>query len=300
MKNSSKILICALATILFLSCDKDDSNSSSAKLIFKFKFDKTQERLDNFGNPSTIPPNHRAQSPDFNEMAAHYIELTTNPYTPLGQGTIIYNSPKMSNGAFIFNELAKSGEGEVFFEIPLNDIAAGNYTWIRVSLAYQNYDIQFRINPSNEIPITEPMDLTATVASFIGTKTYIENFLIKTEEISVYGDKNQGYWALETSFLGNTNTTEGQAPEGSTTVPNPLHGSSPLPPNSCVVTGPFSQPLVITGNETKDIVVTVSVSVNNSFEWEEMDNNDYYEPLDGDMPVDMGVRGIIPYVQYMQ
>lgn len=298
MKNILKLSICIFAVILFLSCNKDDSDSTSAKLVFKFKFDKTQERLDNFGNPSVIPPNHRAQSPDFNEMAAHYIELTTNAFTPLGQGTIIYNSPKMPNGAFIFDELAKSGEGEVFFEVPLKDIAEGDYTWVRVSLAHQNYDIQFRINPSSQHPIPEPVDLTATIASFIGTKTYIEKFLIKTEEISVNGDKNQGYWAFETSYMGNTNTTEGQAPEGSTTVPNPLHGSSPLPPNSCVVTGPFSEPLVITGNETDDIVVTISVSVNNSFEWEEMNNNDYYEPLDGDIPVDMGVRGIIPYVQY--
>lgn len=299
MKTTFRFLIGLLVSVSFLSCNKDDGGESSgAKLIFKFVFDKNQERLDNFGNPSIIPDGHQSQSPDFNIMAAHYIELTPNAFTPLGQGTVIYNSPKTSSNAFIFDELAQAGNNEVFFEIPLKDVPAGEYTWLRVSLAYQNFDLQFRINPSDEIPIPEPMDLTGTLAGFIGTKTYIESFRIKTQEIPVNGDKLQGYWAFETNILGNTYLTEGQAPEGATTVPNPLHGTSPIPPNSCVVTGPFDQPLQITGNEDGDIVITISVSVNHSFEWIEANDNFYFEPLDGDVPVDMGARGIIPYVQY--
>src|SRR6218665_158755 len=45
------------------------------RLIFKFKFDSTQVRLDNFGNPSTIPSGNAAQSPHFNLMSQHYVEL---------------------------------------------------------------------------------------------------------------------------------------------------------------------------------------------------------------------------------
>ena len=84
---------------------------------------------------------------------------------------------------------------------------------------------------------------------------------------------------------------------GATTVPNPIFDTSPIPAGSCVVTGAFDQPLVITGNETKDIVITVSLSTNNSFEW--TDNGDgLFQPEVGDAVVDMGVRGMVPFVQY--
>nr|MBP6658316.1 hypothetical protein [Bacteroidia bacterium] len=72
---------------------------------------------------------------------------------------------------------------------------------------------------------------------------------------------------------------------------------SPVPAGSCVVTGAFDQPLVITGNETKDIVINVSLSVNNSFEWIDVAGDNVYEPA-VDAVVDMGVRGVIPYVVY--
>lgn len=117
MKTLSKFLVCFLMAVTLFSCNKDDNaDDTGAKLIFKFVFDKNQERLDNFGNPSTIPAGHRAQSPDFNMMAAHYIELTPNAFTPLGQGAVIYNSPKTSSNAFIFDELAQAGNNEVFLK----------------------------------------------------------------------------------------------------------------------------------------------------------------------------------------
>ncbi len=60
----------------------------------------------------------------------------------------------------------------------------------------------------------------------------------------------------------------GSAPEGSTTVVNPINSSSPIPAGSCVVTGPFpSGKLKIKGTEKKDIVIRVSLSTNKIFEW---------------------------------
>jgi hypothetical protein len=66
-----------------------------------------------------------------------------------------------------------------------------------------------------------------------------------------------------------------------------------------VVTGKFAQPLVITGNETKDIVLTLSFSVNNSFEWVDTNANgqlDIYadQLTPAEKIVDMGLRGLIP------
>ena len=53
-------------------------------------------------------------------------------------------------------------------------------------------------------------------------------------------------------------------------------------------------PLVITGAETNDIVITVSLSINKSFEWHEVTADGYYQPEIGEYVVDMGVRGLIP------
>jgi hypothetical protein len=101
----------------------------------------------------------------------------------------------------------------------------------------------------------------------------------------------QGYWGLETAY----GVFSGDAPV--TTVPNPIASSSPIPAGSCVVTGPFTIPLTITGKETKDIKVTVSLSTNKSFEWKDHNLNGIYEPLDGDSVVNMGIRGLVPTAQ---
>jgi hypothetical protein len=64
-----------------------------------------------------------------------------------------------------------------------------------------------------------------------------------------------------------------------------------------VVTGQFQSPLTITGNETSDIHIQVSLSINNSFEWKDYLSPDgIYEPSAGDSVVDMGIRGLIPFV----
>ena len=118
----------------------------------------------------------------------------------------------------------------------------------------------------------------------------------------------QGYWGFESPFIyaGTTYTTtptQGQAPSGATTVVNPIFASSPIPQGSCLVTGQFqntshaAQNLTITGNETADITVIVSMSVNNSFEWQENSGDNYYCPLNGDVVTDMGLRGLIPIIQ---
>jgi hypothetical protein len=64
------------------------------------------------------------------------------------------------------------------------------------------------------------------------------------------------------------------------------------------VTGPFSGgKLKITGNETEDIVVVVSLSTNKSFEWIDVKPDNKWEPLKGETIVDMGLRGMIPSIE---
>lgn len=288
----------ALVSCLAVSCKKEkpiDPIVVPTRLIFKFKFDSAQARLNNIGQPTTVPAGHAAQSPNFNFMSAHYIELAPDMYTALGSGAKLYKAPETTAGgsnAIDFNQATKAEEGETFFSIPIDSIQPGTYEWLRVSLAYQNYDIRYK---ANAIP-GDHMG-TGTVASFIGFNTYIDNYIIKTQTMSVNGNRAQGYWGFETNVMGFNYTTSGQAPAGATTVPNPLSSTSPIPAGSCVVTGAFDQPLVIHGDETHDIVVTVSLSTNKSFEWID-DGDGIYQPEIGDAVVDMGVRGVIPYVQY--
>ncbi len=135
-------------------------------------------------------------------------------------------------------------------------------------------------------------DYTGTLASFVGYNTYIGSFNIATHAFDVNANKLQGYWAFALNDFDYA--TSGQAPVGATTVPNPLWNTSPIPDGSCVVTGNFFEPLVISANEKKDVVVTLSLSTNQSFEWVDGNGNGKYEPSLGETVVDMGLRGMIP------
>jgi hypothetical protein len=287
------LLVLSLLFITILSC-KDDKDPvtpapETPSLIFRFVFDSTQVRLNAFGQPTTLPANHGGQSPKFNKMSAHYIELAPLPTTLLGQGEIIFHNAETTAGGATAIDFSKSfpvGNNEVFYQVPLKDVQPGTYQWLRVSLAYQNYDIKFRYTFAGT-----NYDLMGTIASFIGYNTYVNSYKVKDSTISLNENKLQGYWAFETQF----NVTQGQAPAGATTVPNPLFNSSPIPQGSCVVTGVFESPLVITGSEKQHKIVTVSLSTNKSFEWEEHSTPGYFEPAAGDVVVDMGIRGMRVY-----
>ncbi|MEO8770279.1 MAG: hypothetical protein ABI402_09350 [Ferruginibacter sp.] len=290
--NALKCLAVPTALMLMLaSCGKNDGATPSttvAKINFVFKFDSTQVRLNSFGVATGIPAGHAAQSPKFNVMSSHYVELAPDQYTPLGSGAILYKAPETSEGgsnAIDFDQSIFAGEGQTFLSVPIKSFTAGSYNWLRVSLAYQNYDIKYMYMGNQ---------LTGTLASFIGFNSYVRNYKIKDSTLTLNSNKLKGYWGFESSYLGYGFTSTGQAPPGATTVPNPLQATSPIPAGSCVVTGQFATPLVITGNETSDITIVVSLSTNKSFEWTDLNGNGIYEPADGDVVVDMGIRGLIP------
>jgi hypothetical protein len=285
--------ITAMALALaFQSCQKNtEPAAGEAKVNFIFKFDSTQVRLNALGQPAAMTAGHQGQSPRFNTMSAHYVEMTPTAFTALGAGAILYKAPEVTTGgstAIDFSNSKFAGNNQVFLSVPVNSFAPGTYTWLRVSLAYQNYNVYM-----NALGQT----IDATIASFIGYKTYLGNFKVKDSTIVVNANKLQGYWAIEGNFLGIGFLSSGQAPPGATTVPNPLFASSPIPAGSCLVTGQFSSPLVVTGNETKDISIIVSLSTNKSFEWIDADGNSTYDPNNGDQVIDMGIRGMIPIKQ---
>jgi hypothetical protein len=153
-----------------------------------------------------------------------------------------------------------------------------------------------------------------TIASFLGFKTYVERYKIKNQYYvpssspgvgGPYANHPQGYWGFETYIPGyGTYSLDGQSSSAATTVVNPNFANSPIPPGSCVVTAVFADVngnpfnLTIPSTPTNDIIVTVSLSTNKSFEWHEVNVDGYYQPDAGEYPVDMGIRGMIPKVQY--
>lgn len=302
MKNLLKLsFFCVLSgLLLFFSnrCTPDPQppTPTGAKLIFKFKLDSTQVRLNNLGQPSTIPSGRAAQSPKFHQVAAHYIELTPNAFTQLGGGEVVYVGKENTlggNKAIDFDSLQKVGNGETFFSIPLSKVKSGSYSWLRVSLAYQNYDIRFKYTYSGI-----PFYFTGRLASFVGFNTYIRSYKINTQSVVVNDDKKQGYWGFEAPAQPPYIPTDVQSGQSAgTTVVNPLASTSPIPAGSCVVTGSFAQPLVINGTETNDIVVTASLSTNKSFEWIDNNPDGWFEPAAGEAVIDMGLRGMIPTYQ---
>ncbi|MES2748489.1 MAG: hypothetical protein V4648_08915 [Bacteroidota bacterium] len=283
-----KILLIATLFIIgmsFCSCEDLDDNASEPMLIIKFKFDPNQARLNNLGQPSTVPAGNAAQTPIFNSISAHYIEFAPTATTQLGQGAIVYHAQETNLGgstAIDFSQSKIVAQDETFLEIPLSQLAAGNYEWLRVSLVYQNYQINVRSSGA---------DYAGTLTSFVGYNTYIGTHSIGNSIFPVNGNVLQGYWAFALNDL--PFSTSGQAPANATTVPNPLAATSPIPAGSCVVTGQFTTPLNITGLETRNVEVTLSLSINNSFEWQEVTADGKYEPATENV-VDMGLRGLIP------
>lgn len=286
MKTLKLILFATVMILTSCSKDKDDTQTTQHNLIIKLKFDPNQARLNNLGQPATIPAGHAAQSPNVNKMSANYIEFAPTATTALGDGDIIFKGDETTAGgatAIDFQNAIFGGNNDTFLTVPLADVATGNYNWVRVSLAYQEGTIDLRVNGN---------DITGTLASFVGYNTYITSFDLNGSTINVNANELQGFWAFEALGF----TTQEQAPEGATTVPNPLFDTSPIPQGSCVVTGQFADGLTITGHETEDVVVTLSFSINNSFEWTEVNADGKYEPEAGEQVVDMGLRGLIPMV----
>jgi hypothetical protein len=277
--------IAVLVFVPFYSCDQEET-VAEPYLVVRFQFDPNQVRLNNLGQPAAVTSGHAAQSPTFNTIGAHYLELAQNANTQLGQGLVVYHAPETNAGgatAIDFNQSKILAEGAVFLKIPLRTLAQGTYEWVRVSLSYQNYGISVRHSGT---------DYAGTLASFVGYNTYITSHAIGNNFFAVDGNRTQGYWAFALNDF--PYSSSGQAPAGATTVPNPLAATSPIPVGSCVVTGKFPAALQITGNETRDIELTLSLSNNNSFEWIEVVSDGKFEPAAGETVVDMGLRGLLP------
>ena len=306
MKNI-KIIFLTLTVIVLFSCSSDDEISPQELLLnITFIMDSNAARLDNLGDPVSVPSGNAAQSPDFGILGLHFIGLNPDKFTPYDNGVTVFSSPTTEEGGIA----AIDFESELFltepdnkFSIPLNNIASGEYEYFRNSIGFQKYNITYNLggasaNPDWPSGLNDDIDIDGTLASFLGYNTYIENYMIVNQTVDVNANKLQGYFGLESNgIIGGqqiSELTEGNAPQ--TTVPNPIDDTSPVPAGSCVVTGKFPEALIIPENPTEDINIQVIISINKSFEWQDGNGNNKYEPLLDEQVVDMGTRGVFPSV----
>jgi len=293
-----KTLIIPATLLVLLSCKKneDPEPENPTQLRFTLEFDETLPRLGNFGEEVGVAPGNAAQHPNMQEVSVHYIEFAKDSLTPLTTGAIVYKGAETNAGganAVDFDKAPRAGEGETFLSVDLASLPPGTYTWLRVSLTYQKYDIAFRYN---DPPYFDNADFTGTLSSFVGFNTYISSHLINDSTVVVNDDKLQGYWAFETygSLGAYTFGSVTQGDGAGVTVVNPISATSPVPAGSCVVTGKLAEPLVITGNETENVTIVLAFSINNSFEWHEVNVDGKFEPVAGETVEDMGLRGLHP------
>src|SRR5690606_21492095 len=155
---------------------------------------------------------------------------------------VVYHAPETTAGGDNAIDFAQEGivpHGGTFLRIPLTDLVPGSYSWHRVSLAYQNYDVDIRYTDTDWG--LGALALTGTIASFIGFNTCIGSFNVDQQQVAVNGNRAQGFWAFEVENPPvPLAPIIGQAPPGASPVVNPLFSSSPIPAGSCVVTGAFA------------------------------------------------------------
>jgi hypothetical protein len=306
MKNI-KILFLTLTGIILFSCSTDDEiNPQEPKLNITFIMDSNAARLDNLGDPVAVPSGNAAQNPDFEILGLHFIGLYPDKFTPYDNGVTIFSSPTTEEGGIAAidfeNELFLT-EADNQFSIPLSNVASGEYEYFRSSIGFQKYNITYNLRGASASPdwpsgLSDDIDINATLASFLGYNTYIKNYTLTNQTVDVNANKLQGYFGLESNgeVAGQqvNEFSEGNAPQ--TTVPNPIDETSPVPAGSCVVTGKFPVTLMIPENPTEDINIQVIISINKSFEWQDGNGNNKYEPLLDEQVVDMGTRGVFPSI----
>ena len=256
-------------------------------LVLRVSVDPDAPRLNNFGQPAPMAEGHAGQDPRFHRIGIHHAELVPNALTPIGAGAIALESPHTTEGGEIavdFDEQPVIAPGDDIVATALADLPPGTYEYLRIAISYQEYDVDLQVDVAGQ-----PFEVTGRVASFLERNTYIRDYQLDDQTVTVNDNRSQGYWAFKTPY---TDVIEGQAPAGATTVPNPIDSTSPIDVGSCIVTAAFDEPLTITGSEDEDLVVGVTLSIDRSFEWIDGNGDGAWQPLEGEAIVDMGVRGM--------
>jgi hypothetical protein len=267
MKNH---IVTLLSLILLFSCTENETiqepDGTDANLIFKIKFDSSQERLDSFGQVATVQDGYAAQSPNISLTSIHYIELVPNENTPFGEGEIIYEGEVTDAGgetAIDFDNAILVGNNEIFTTIPIETINTNNYPYIRIIASYQKGTFDF-LQPDGTI-------VEGEYNLFLGNKTFYSELQHEDcMDINSFNvNRDHGYFVFGVPSSPSDPGICGVLPiQGDITEVNPINGSASVPENHGIITGIFENGLTISGIEADDIVITLSLSTKNSVGFE--------------------------------
>ncbi len=268
--NLSKVAIICLTLFLMTGCRKQNS----ARVYFKIKFDPLQERLNSSGIVAGIGSGNAAQTPLMNTAGIEALEILRNAQAQPKDITTLFSVSTTTSGgnpATDYSKLIMVKDGDTFLSVPISNISPGKYEWLRIAIPFQNFDIRF--NMLNVPFIGDLPDERATLASFISSENYITKYKIWEKEDVVNGNKKRGYWSLETRLnpaYNSLNTIfRGYITDNTITFVNPIVKAATSTNASSFITGKLDTPLSITGSETEDITIVLTLSINNMFEWEE-------------------------------
>ena len=248
--------------------------------------------LGNIGEPEPVPDGHAGQVPNFGKQSIHYIELVETKWVGISEGEVIYNGAQTTKGgdsAIDHSKAIIAEEDEIWLSVPLKDIAAGAYRYIRTSVAYQEYSVKWNlnnldINYPGYLVIDNITQTDAHFTSFLGVNTWIDTVTNNGLTLNVSSNKLQGFFTFATDFgieLIPDDIYWGDGTPGATTVPNPLYETAEIPEGSCIVVGAFPDDGLLIIPDTPennwdngtDILLTLRYSVNKSFEWIDLNGN---------------------------
>lgn len=297
MRKITFLFAVPLCFTLCSSCHKDVKDFTY--LNFSIAFDPMQDRLDNQGNPAPLAAGHGAQSPDMENVRIQYIEFVPDANTAYKDGEQLFKANQYNFGgtyAIYFDSTLDAVPGGRFYSLNLKRLPAGTYRYVRVHVSWQHCMVQYDLN---NVPGTGTLsDLSGDLACTLGDASYYGMFAVGDSSLPVNAVLYPGVWKLS-AVLPDPSMSRiigGQCPPGNITEVNPLYASSPVPPQTNIVTAAFDDPLVLADDETRNLNVTLTLSVNQSIEWDDSNGNgawdvDYTgsstEPL-----VDVGIRGM--------
>jgi hypothetical protein len=292
VRNALSLLLICLASFTPWSCNDDGGGSLFDPFLrLRVNFDTQGERFDANGELAEVPEGRAAYTPEMRELRISSIELVPDENTPVGQGVMLYEAAtRVVFGEEIteLDQTISTAGGIVANRFNFQDIPAGTYPYVRVGLAsakYQlNYDLHYHVKDSTDtdsIPpdFTVPVELTQLSGGMavLYSDAWVNTLTPFNITLDINQQKRQGYYAFETSFtssfeLGN-NVYVDSLFNTIPTLPNPISATAPTPESSGIITGVFDTPLEVTGQESEDVLVDLTFSTNQAFEWVDPNND---------------------------
>ncbi len=299
------VAILCFFVAIFWNCNKDDD----PQIQVFWQQDPFQERLDNEGRVSPVSSSNLSLSPKLNSIAVEHIELLPSEPTRLFSGATLYSV----NNKQTINDTTVSSDRLIFTpsDKPLSTsflkpLQGKTFEWVCVWLAYQNFDVRFNLN--NVPNIGTLTDESSTFSTFLAAKTFISRHKVITKEDIVNDFRLKGYWVFETNlraaFAAYNGVYRGQLSPTTVTAVNPLSASVTTPRYSSVFIARLDKPITITGDEKKDINITLTFSTNQAFEWRDNNRNGRWDidaqNIHNEPIINFGLRGMKAVVTGLQ